>query len=660
MFYAPTLQNALPPFVTKNPGLYSADDDVEVLDKNNFMSVYSNDRAAFVEFYSHWCGACQRYSKHWKEMATLTKNWHSTVIRVAAINCADPTNSDICNAFEIMYYPTLRLIPANANYEKKEHDSKLVKTKENKLLLEEMINFLSDHETKPSNWPDLMPFTSDKFETTFTNKNQKQALLVIEPTESQLARKLILEFSSVKDKLPIKRINKESNSELYNKLKVENVPSVYSINRNGESLLFDVDNVIKFCENNPLKDGLSKSIDELRNELIKYELETEFIKIKKLIEVFVQHLAIDIDAEHISDIKDENQIGKPDISHNNQENGAYLTSTQNRVFMQDLESGLSYMLRSDIATYKFFNAEKLNALKEVLRVLVKFFPGRQPVRNYLIRLYNGIQAKKEITGQQWRLLVDYESPDTYLPSKIEWRHCKGSKDIYRGYPCSLWTIFHVLTVSQVEQEKGKQNPFTEGYNIQEVVNGIRVFVLNFFTCKDCSQHFKLETENWQNHLNEPYDAVKYIWYIHNKVNERLKNEDNNDPVYPKIQFPNKTQCSKCFKENTNANESPFIESEVIQYLTSFYSKFQIEGVMELDMKKELDEKLPTNLDAHFKNALVKQSENHLEDIKLQSEQISNSVIVNLSIFLVIITALGLVMIFYGFVKRRERIKAHII
>ena len=39
--------------------------------------------------------------------------------------------------------------------------------------------------------------------------------------------------------------------------------------------------------------------------------------------------------------------------------------------MQDLESGLSYMLRSEVSLIKFISGEKLLALKEFLRILVK-------------------------------------------------------------------------------------------------------------------------------------------------------------------------------------------------------------------------------------------------------------------------------------------------
>jgi hypothetical protein len=43
-----------------SPTLYDPKiDDVEGLDKTTFMSLYNNERVAFVEFYSHWCGACK-------------------------------------------------------------------------------------------------------------------------------------------------------------------------------------------------------------------------------------------------------------------------------------------------------------------------------------------------------------------------------------------------------------------------------------------------------------------------------------------------------------------------------------------------------------------------------------------------------------------------
>lgn len=46
-----------------------------------------------------------------------------------------------------------------------------------------------------------------------------------------------------------------------------------------------------------------------------------------------------------------------------------------------------------------------------------------------------------------------------LPS-LEFRHCRGSDLTKRGYPCSLWILFHSLTVQQalqIEQNRRKKN-----------------------------------------------------------------------------------------------------------------------------------------------------------------------------------------------------------
>lgn len=42
-----------------DPVLYDENDDVESLNSKTYMSLYGRNQAAFVEFYSHWCGACK-------------------------------------------------------------------------------------------------------------------------------------------------------------------------------------------------------------------------------------------------------------------------------------------------------------------------------------------------------------------------------------------------------------------------------------------------------------------------------------------------------------------------------------------------------------------------------------------------------------------------
>lgn len=62
------------------------------------------------------------------------------------------------------------------------------------------------------------------------------------------------------------------------------------------------------------------------------------------------------------------------------------------------------------------------------------------------------------------ILLFKKKVNSYLPEKIEWIHCKGSMPRYRGYPCSLWSLFHALTVNQVELERPKLKPCKLNFN----------------------------------------------------------------------------------------------------------------------------------------------------------------------------------------------------
>jgi hypothetical protein len=74
--------------------------------------------------------------------------------------------------------------------------------------------------------------------------------------------------------------------------------------------------------------------------------------------------------------------------------------------MQDLESSLSVMLRSEIAHMKTIQGEALGALKKWIRLLAMYFPGREPVGNYLTNLKQKLESLVELTSDQWLTLVN--------------------------------------------------------------------------------------------------------------------------------------------------------------------------------------------------------------------------------------------------------------
>ena len=57
--------------------LYSPSDDVTELDITNFDSTITrSDTTWVVEFYSAWCGHCQRFAPIYKQFATKVKGWY--------------------------------------------------------------------------------------------------------------------------------------------------------------------------------------------------------------------------------------------------------------------------------------------------------------------------------------------------------------------------------------------------------------------------------------------------------------------------------------------------------------------------------------------------------------------------------------------------------
>ncbi len=272
-------------------GLYDRlKDDVEILNATSFETIYNCDRAVFVEFYAHWCGACQRYAQHWKELAKETKSWHNKVIRVAAINCADQVNDALCREFNIEFYPTLKLFPAHSV---KGVQPSSLRSEKLETLITKMILFIENHQHKPNTWPELEPYTSKRLDTLFLApyQNCKFAFLIFEKSDSdEFGRKLILDFSEYTDRIAIRRI--VSNPSLVNKLEVStHLPAIYLVNNTHASGMkayekFDLKLIQKYSRN------LKQSLDDIDGDQLLHDkddrkkysyLIRKFIKLTELV-----------------------------------------------------------------------------------------------------------------------------------------------------------------------------------------------------------------------------------------------------------------------------------------------------------------------------------------------------------------------------------------
>ena len=88
----------------------------------------------------------------------MTRLWHTNVLRIAAMNCADPSNDQVCSLFNIKYYPTVRLLPRHANFDKPDHDQIEIRSVDENIIFEKTVDFIQNISPVPLNWPDLNEF----------------------------------------------------------------------------------------------------------------------------------------------------------------------------------------------------------------------------------------------------------------------------------------------------------------------------------------------------------------------------------------------------------------------------------------------------------------------------------------------------------------------
>ena len=107
--------------------------------------------------------------------------------------------------------------------------------------------------------------------------------------------------------------------------------------------------------------------------------------------------------------------------------------------------------------------EKLGAFSLYLQAIINFLPNLRPeLRNYLVSLKAWSDHTRDtkavannVTNDETMVkvkefLAQYK-PFEKNPEGYSEDGCLGSKSSYRGYPCTLWTLFHTLLASAAEK-----------------------------------------------------------------------------------------------------------------------------------------------------------------------------------------------------------------
>ncbi|XP_044733959.1 sulfhydryl oxidase 2 isoform X2 [Chrysoperla carnea] len=525
------------------PGLYTLDDNIELLTNDNFdKKLYGKKYSWLIEFYSSWCGHCQKFAPFWKSFALDVLDW-TNFIKIGAIDCAQEDNTPVCRQFEIMGYPTVLYFHENYEAGPKNFGSPMKSFGGVDYLRAHLIEMLKNEQSKGSakHIPSLLPYIDENVNGLWDLvENKPFVFVIVENTNSTLCAEIILDYAHVNDIVNIKCV-KTNSSSILNKLSIVQIPSSPIL-----LVVFKDLSVIPITPRNKSR--------------------TTF---KNAIKVFLGSKDIDIPKQSLYEFNKDLRDSVPNFQNNIKES---LNQMGDVVFQVDLENTIHYSLKHEISAMKIIDGVRYEALIDFFRVLIKYFPFGKNGIDFLTELKYRVEqsADNTITGEAISSHIhDLEQQyDPVYSLPLQWLGCRGSTPSKRGYPCGLWKLFHVLTVQSSEL-----NP--PGVDNNEVLTAMHGYIKNFFGCTHCSQHFqKMATDRKIFDVVTPDDSIIWLWESHNIVNKRLAGDETEDPSFPKVEFPTNENCQECRDSNGRWNRG-----EVLKYLKQVYSAQNIQKQM---------------------------------------------------------------------------------
>ncbi|XP_071402746.1 sulfhydryl oxidase 2, partial [Centroberyx affinis] len=241
------------------------------------------------------------------------------------------------------------------------------------------------------------------------------------------------------------------------------------------------------------------------------------------------------------------------------------------VYLADLESALHYLLRVELATHNTLEGEELKTFKDFVTVVAKLYPGGGSVVKLMETLLEWLLSLPldRIPYQAVLDLVDNKMriSGVFLGAELRWVGCQGSRAGLRGYPCSLWTLFHVLTVQHDAMPTALENTALED-EAAAVLQVMRRYIGTFFGCQQCGRHFEQAAADSLDRVQTRDQQILWLWNQHNLVNNRLAGSLSEDPLFPKVPWPSPALCASCHEEKDGVHV--WNQENVLRFLRKHY------------------------------------------------------------------------------------------
>lgn len=532
-------------------GLYDSMDKVVVLNAADFKElIYEKNVASFVEFYNSFCGACQRFATIWKAVAENVSGWRN-VSQIAALDCSVDENNDICREFEVMRYPTMRYFPP---YYKKEGEKQIGITMDHLLnpnmedLIVEFAQKLQNETTIVATWPNFTKFDGATFKELFNNApgTVEQIFLIVDDTNIvPIATQVALDFSTSKivrarlvasnTILPINPTIPHKNMEL---VKVTRDETVQKFELTESGTREEITAIIK-----------------------------TFLKISSSAEVPVSAAPTN-QTDNVQTLLDRFIYDQAK------------TLQPTPIFRADIEQALKFTLFHEISQQPSIEGDRLLALKQFLAVIERYYPLTSHSRNFIVTLRNFVMEHPEgqLNGEVFETkMKELETLNKPVFLADRYVGCYSGMTGLRRFPCSLWTMFHFLTVQAAEKDDA-EDPL-------EVLQAMHEYVKFFFGCTDCARHFQvMAARNKIWNVTSKDSAVLWMWEAHNEVNQRLSGDLTEDPNHPKLQFPSAEDCSDCRRHGVRGGGSEWDKTSTLVYLKNHYA---LRNLNDLGIEPEL-------------------------------------------------------------------------